>query len=244
MIGSRVQFKRKISVNVAIYSLAPEAALAALRRMFPLGDQIGRPSWPDMHVCGGIDLLFNPLGYIIHVGVALARENLEKTRKGIRYTHYIDGISPALAERLDRLDKERVLLARELGAEAQEFPEIIQRQYGLPPQDSFYAMMQSCRGIYRSLSSGSIEELRDSRVLLEDVPAFYTIRWLADSIGLEMPHTEAYFREVLAGLQDIGAESSDYTMYLPYLEKIDTGIEGVKQLLHHPHGAAAIPQLV
>ncbi|MET7716168.1 NAD/NADP octopine/nopaline dehydrogenase family protein [Streptomyces sp. NPDC005407] len=244
VIGSRIQFKRKISVNVAIYSLAPETALAALRRMFPLGDQIGRPSWPDMRVCDGIDLLFNPLGYIIHVGVALDPENLEKTRKGIKYTHYIDGISPQLANRLDQLDKERVLLARELGAEAQEFPEIIQRQYGLPPQDSFYEMMQSCRGIYRSLSSGSIEELRDSRVLLEDIPAFHTIRWLADAIGLEMPHTQAYFDDVLAGLQEIGAESSSYTMYLPYLEKIDEGIEGIKQLLHRPHREAAIPHMV
>ncbi|MGW2560948.1 NAD/NADP octopine/nopaline dehydrogenase family protein [Streptomyces sp. NPDC001514] len=240
VIGSTIQFKRKISVNVSIYSRTPDVALCALRRMFPLGEQIGRPSWPDMHVCDGIDLLFNPLGYIIHVGVALDPENLDKTRQGIRYTHYIDGISPRLAARLDLLDRERVRLARALGAEAQTFPEIIQRQYGLAPQKSFYDMMQSCRGIYRSLSSGSIDELRVSRVLMEDVPAFHTIRWLADKAGLDLPHTQSYFDDVMAGLQEIGADSQSYTTYLPHLEKIDGGVAGVRELLNEPLSRAAL----
>ncbi|MGV9452194.1 NAD/NADP octopine/nopaline dehydrogenase family protein [Streptomyces sp. NPDC003635] len=240
VIGGTVQYKRKISVNVSVYSRDPDRALTALRRMFPLGEHIGRPSWPDLRVCDGIDLLFNPLGYIIHVGVALDPENLEKTRQGIRYTHYIDGISAGLAARLDLLDRERVLLAREFGAEAQTFPEIIQRQYGLRPQDSFYAMMQSCRGIYRSLSSGSIDELRGSRVLTEDVPAFLTIRWLADRAGLDMPHTRAYFDDVMAGLRDIGADVESCTTYLPHLAKIDGGVEGVRDLLNAPLAAAAL----
>ncbi|MFD8236329.1 NAD/NADP octopine/nopaline dehydrogenase family protein [Streptomyces sp. NPDC059696] len=234
VIGNTVQYKRKISVNVSLYSLDPDRALTTLRRMFPLGGQIGRPSWPDMQVCDGIDLLFAPLGYIIHVGVALDPDNVEKTRQGIRYTHYIDGISARLAQRLDLLDQERVLLAQAFGARAQTFPEIIQRQYGLPPQESFFDMMQSCRGIYRSLSCGSIEELRVSRVLTEDVPAFLTIRWLAEQAGLHMPHTEAYFDDVMAALRDVGADFQPCTMYLPYLEKIDGGAEGVRRLLNEP----------
>ncbi|MFJ3909762.1 NAD/NADP octopine/nopaline dehydrogenase family protein [Streptomyces vinaceus] len=240
VIGSRIQYKRKISVNVSVYSLDPDTALARLRRMFPLGERIGRPSWPDMRVCDGIDLLFNPLGYIIHVGVALDPPNLEKTRKGIRYTHYIDGISPELAARLDLLDRERVLLARTLGAEAQTFPEIIQRQYGLPAQDTFYDMMRSCRGMYRSLSSGSIPELRASRIVLEDVPAFLTIRWIAKTAGLEMPHTESYFDDVQEGLREIGADPGSCTTYLPYLDRIDGGVEDVRQLLNQPHRAPAL----
>ncbi|MCX4879079.1 NAD/NADP octopine/nopaline dehydrogenase family protein [Streptomyces sp. NBC_00847] len=235
VLGDRIQFKRKISVNVSVYSPDPDAALAALRAMFPLGSQINRPSWPDMAVTDGIELQFNPLGYIIHVGVALDPANLAKTREGIRYTHYIDGISPELAARLDLLDQERVMLAEAMGARAQTFPEIIQRQYGLPPQPTFHAMMQSCRPIYRSLSNGSIEELRTSRVLLEDMPAFHTIRWLADACGIDMPHTRAYFVDVLDRLREIGADSPGYTAYLPYLDKIDGGTAELKELLNHPH---------
>lgn len=238
VIGSRIQFKRKISVNVSIYSLDPDSALRSLRRMFPLGERIGRASWPDMQVCDGIDLLFNPLGYIIHVGVALDPENLKKTRQGVPYTHYVDGISPELAIRLDLLDQERVRLAQEFGAFPELFPKVIQRQYGLPPQDSFYDMMQSCKAIYRSLSSNSIDELRASRVLLEDIPAFHTIRWLASAAGVEMPHTQVHFDDVLAGLREIGAEFQPYTTYLPYLEKIQGGLDGIRQLLNHPHRTA------
>jgi opine dehydrogenase len=173
--GRTVQYKRKISVNVAIYSRDREDALRALRRMFPLGERIGRPSWPDMRVCDGIDLLFSPLGYIIHVGVALDPGNVEKTR----------------------------------------------------------------RGISRSLSSGSLDELRVSRVLMEDVPAFLTIRWLAGRAGVDMPHTQAYFNDVTAGLREIGSDFRSYTTYLPYLEKIDDDGEGLRQLLNEPLLTAA-----
>jgi opine dehydrogenase len=235
VLDDRIQYKRKISVNVSVYSPDPDAALAALRGMFPLGSQIGRPSWPDMAVTDGIDLQFNPLGYIIHVGVALDPANLAKTREGLRYTHYVDGISPELAAQLDLLDQERVMLAEAMGAQTQTFPEIIQRQYGLSPQPTFYAMMQACRPIYRSLSSGSIEELRTSRVLLEDIPAFHTVRWLADACGIDMPHTRAYFTDVLDRLREIGADSPAYTAYLPYLDKIDGGTAELKELLNHPH---------
>ncbi|MGW7046864.1 NAD/NADP octopine/nopaline dehydrogenase family protein [Streptomyces avermitilis] len=239
--GLVVQYKRKLSVNVSVYSLDPDAALATLRRMFPLGKEIGRPSWPDLHVCDGIDLLFNPLGYIIHLGVALDPANVDRTRRGVTYTHYIEGISPALAERLELLDGERVRLAQTFSAQAQEFPAVLQRQYGLAPQDSFYDMMQSCRGIYRSRSSGSIGALRASRVLLEDVPAFHTIRWLAATAGVAMPHTQAYFDDVLAQLRNIGAESPLYTRYRPHLDLIDGGVEGVRHLLNQPHHALAVP---
>ncbi|MFI1963003.1 NAD/NADP octopine/nopaline dehydrogenase family protein [Streptomyces pathocidini] len=235
VLGERIQFKRKISVNVSVYSPEPDAALATLRGMFPLGTQISRPSWPDMAVTDGIDLQFNPLGYIIHVGVALDPANLAKTREGIRYTHYVEGISPELATRLDLLDQERVMLAEAMGAQAQTFPDIIQRQYGLPPQPTFHTMMQSCRPIYRSLSSGSIEELRTSRVLLEDMPAFHTIRWLASACGIDMPYTSAYFDDVLDRLKEIGADWPRYTAYLPYLDKIDGSTAELKELLNHPH---------
>lgn len=56
VLGDRIQFKRKILVNVSVYSPDPDAALAALRGMFPLGSQIDRPSSPDMVITDGIDL--------------------------------------------------------------------------------------------------------------------------------------------------------------------------------------------
>ncbi|BFU47385.1 hypothetical protein KRMM14A1004_56220 [Krasilnikovia sp. MM14-A1004] len=233
--GTHISYKRKLSVNVSVYSRTPRAALDRLRGLFPLGHLIGRPSWPDIAVRPGIGLLFDPLGYIIHVGIALDRRNLEKTRAGIVYQHYTEGVHRELAERLDALDRERVFLARAYGVEAQRFPRIIERQYGLPYQPDFYDMMQSCRDIYRSMSCTSIEELRRSRIIREDIPGLRTIRWLADVAGIRLPVTERYEMDVMRTAAELGVHGSDLVGYVPELSAVPGTVPHITSLLTAPH---------
>lgn len=233
--GTHIAYKRKLLVNVSVYSKTPQHAADRLRALFPLGDRIGRPSWPDIVVRPGIGLLFDPLGYIIHVGVAFYERNLAKTRAGQQYRHYTEGIDRELAPLLDALDRERVKLARAYGVEAETFPRVIERQYGLPYQSDFYEMMQSCRGIYRSTSCASVAELRQSRLVREDLPGLRTIRWLADAAGATLPVTEHYEAEVTRAAVELGVSEADLRGYLPQLSAIPADISSVRSLLTAPH---------
>lgn len=233
--GAHIAYKRKLSVNVSVYSKAPQVAAERLRALFPLGAQIGRPSWPDVVVRPGIGLLFDPLGYIIHIGVAFHERNLAETRAGRKYLHYTDGINRELAPLLAALDEERVELARAYGVDTETFPRIIERQYGLPYRSDFYEMMQSCREIYRSTSCASLGELRQSRLVREDLPGLRTIRWLADAAGVALPVTERYEAEVTRTAVKLGVSEADLNGYLPQLSAIRAEVPFLRSLLIAPH---------
>jgi opine dehydrogenase len=230
-----IAFKRKLSVNVSVYAKDRAAALDATRELFPLGGRIDRPSWPDLAPRDGIELLFDPLGYYIHAGVALYPPNLARTRAGIRYTHYIDGIDRTLAGQLSGLDRERTELAAAYGASAQRFPRIIERQYGLPARPDFFEMMQSCRDIYKSLSCGSLDELASSRLLLEDLPALHTIEWLAAAAGLELPLTKAYAARTWETVESLGLDLGRFDGYRDLLGAVKAEPEHIVRLLNDPH---------
>ncbi|MFD5017131.1 NAD/NADP octopine/nopaline dehydrogenase family protein [Streptomyces chartreusis] len=234
--GQHIAYKRKLSVNVSVYSQSPQIAAERLRMLFPLGAQIGKASWPDVVVRPGIGLLFDPLGYIIHIGVAFYSKNLVKTRAGLKYLHYTDGIDRELAPLLAALDEERVELARAYGVETETFPRIIERQYGLPYRSDFYEMMQSCRDIYRSTSCASLGELRQSRLVREDLPGLRTIRWLADAAGVDLPVTEQYEADVTRTALELGVAPADLDGYLPQLSTMAADVTFLRSLLVDPHG--------
>ncbi|MCQ8834848.1 NAD/NADP octopine/nopaline dehydrogenase family protein [Streptomyces malaysiensis] len=233
--GRHIAYKRKLSVNVSVYSRTPHIAAERVRTLFPLGALIGRPSWPDVVVRPGIGLLFDPLGYIIHIGVAFHARNLAKTRAGRKYLHYTDGIDRELAPLLAALDEERVELAAAYGVETETFPHIIERQYGLPYRSDFYEMMQSCREIYRSTSCGSLDELRESRLIREDLPGLRTIRWLADAAGAALPVTKQYEADVTRTALELGVAAADLDGYLPQLSAMPEDVPFLRSLLVAPH---------
>ncbi|WP_224386170.1 NAD/NADP octopine/nopaline dehydrogenase family protein [Pseudonocardia sp. ICBG1293] len=233
--GAHITFKRKLSVNVSVYSRTPQIAITRLRELFPLGERIGRTSWPEIVVRSGTGLLFDPLGYIIHVGVAFYARNLARTHAGHRYLHYTDGIDRNLAPLLAQLDEERVQLAQAYGVETETFPQIIERQYGLPYRSDFYEMMQSCREIYRSTSCASLAELRHSRLVREDLPGLRTIRWLADVAGIALPATERYEAEVERTATSLGVSASDLNGYSAQLALIPADVSFLRSVLEAPH---------
>jgi len=237
--GDAVRFKRKKSVNVSVYGYTAHGTVDEIRKLFPLGSRIGRRSWPDIVERPGIGLLFDPLGYIIHAGVAFAPKNLERTRRGVQYLHYIDGISQELAEQLDSLDRERVALAARYGASTSRFPEILERQYGIPARDSFFDMMQSCRGIYQSLSAPSIEDLCASRYVQEDIPALTTVAWLAERAGMDLRETLSFATNIRITLRDLGVDERAVRGYRPSLNEIQGGVAELRDLVTQPVGAQA-----
>src|ERR1019366_9202621 len=149
--------------------------------------------WVDrLDLCRPMGLLVDPLGHYIHTAVALDPSNVARTARGERYLHYSEGIHPTLAEQLDSMDQERVRLAAAFGVASETFPEILQRQYGHAPGETFYLTMASTTSLYRSTSPSGIPELREARTLREDIPALFTILGLARLRNVPMPTTRSF----------------------------------------------------
>lgn len=227
---------RKLSINTSVFSYNSEGALDKLRECFPLGSQIGKLSWPDFTVLNGIDLIFSATAYFLHVAVVLHPRNLALTQAGVQYSHYLEGIDQALAQQLDAIDRERVMLGREYGVQLERFPEVLHRQYGLPVLPDFYEMMQSCREVYKSMTSPrSVDILQRSRHILEDVPALYTIEWLMKRANIELPATAEYITSVNRALGKLNINQGALRAHQPLLAEIEGGPREIANLLSTPH---------
>ncbi|MHA7833957.1 MAG: NAD/NADP octopine/nopaline dehydrogenase family protein [Algiphilus sp.] len=239
VLGRNINCKRKYKVNVAIVSRDRARALKRIQSVFPpkLGSSL--PSWPHFEVWPLTKLLFDPLGYIIHVGVALYDRNMKRTQRGESYAHYIDGIDRQLAVKLEELDAERVMIASAFGVQAETFPQTIARQYGKSLLPDFYEMMQSCRYIYKSRSAGSLDELIRSRYIGEDVPALFTMVRLAELASCPAPATHAHFKDVRVKLDSLGIDETRLATYAEAVPR-NLGVDDLVELLNEPIPAALV----
>lgn len=228
----KIAFKRKLSTKISVFGPSPDRALGLLGRMFS-GPSVGA----DMHrfvVVRPLDLQFDPLGYIIHLGVALDPLNLNHTRNGVQYLHYPAGIHEANADRLEALDLERLQMAARYGARTMSFREILKVQYGLRDQSSFLELMRSTRTIYRSLSAPSIDALRQGRIIQEDVPGLLVMEWLAKHSGQELPKTMAHAHEIRGALRQLDVDIAHHDGYVRHLEERRFDRRQVVDLLSDP----------
>ena len=231
--------KRKDDVEISVLGDRGDQTRgsAAMREMFPL-DRNARP-WPDFNVVPGVAMPWRA-GYFIHPGVAFDPVNLQRTANGEVYLHYVDGVHPALGEKLGRIDQERVDMAAQYGVTAENFPQKLDRQFGLTLQDeSFYQTMQRTRDIYKSTSYPSLEKLMGSRYPQEDVPGLFTINRLGERTGRTFPWHAQYESEIRTTLRELGM--SEYELqhnlggYLPLIDAIEGGVPEITQLLNEPH---------
>ncbi len=240
--GHVINGKRKDNVEISVLGEKGEQTpgLTAMREMFPLGEQISRPSWPDFTVVPGIEMPWRA-GYFIHPGPAFDPVNLQKTARGEQYLHYSEGVHPELGERLQRIDQERVELAAAYGVRGETFPEKLERQFGLErrPEETFYETMQRTRDIYKSKSYPSLGTLLKSRYPQEDVPGLFTINWFARRANVDLPEHGAFEAHIRSTLQELGMPAweieNNLGGYLPILHATEGGVPEITQLLDAPH---------
>jgi opine dehydrogenase len=240
--GLDIAAKRKDSVEISVLGdLGDDTrGLAAMREMFPLGEEISMPSWPDFPVVPGSEMPWR-FGYAIHPAVAFDPVNVAKTRAGQVYLHYVEGVHPALGERLGRLDAERVDLAAAYGAESETFPQKLERQFNLTwnRDESFYDTMQRSASFYKSTSYPTVEKLMGSRYPQEDVPGLFTMNWYARKAGLYLPEHALYESDIRGMLGELGMTDEHMAQhlegYMPTMNRIEGGVPEIIQLLNEPH---------
>ncbi|MGC6160365.1 NAD/NADP octopine/nopaline dehydrogenase family protein [Enterobacter ludwigii] len=218
-IDNIIEFKRKNVTRVATLSEKPDEAMNCVIQLF------SGPSVPDnqhqFEQVRPLDLQFDPLGYIIHLAVALDKTNLTKTASGTQYLHYSDGVHEENAGLIDALDHERVALARSYGAETRLFTTMLTEQYGLPQQPTFLEMAKSTKSIYRSLSEKSLNSLKTGRMIQEDYPGLLTMGWFAEISGENFMVTRDYVNQITQMLQALKVNTDGLDYYHNYLNALN-----------------------
>ena len=122
------------------------------------------------------------MGAIFHPVPALL--NVTRIERGEEYEHYMCGISPGVASFLERLDHERVEIARALGVSARPAVEWLRETYGVSSSEGLFDAIQST-GAYRGIMAPN--SLR-TRYIYEDVPfSLVPMAHLGDLAGVSCP---------------------------------------------------------
>lgn len=104
------------------------------------------------------------VGMILHCAPLLLNagwtENVHST-----YKYYYDGITPSVSRLLEKIDQERLEVARKLGWELEGTEEWLKRSYGVKGGNLFKAIQQN--RAYKTIEAPSLLE---HRYILEDVP--------------------------------------------------------------------------
>lgn len=121
------------------------------------------------------------MGAIFHPVPALF--NVTRLEAGEKYEHYMGGISKSVARLLEKLDAERVTIARALGVNARSALEWLKDTYGVTAP-SLYDGIQANASYRGILAPDSL----DTRYIHEDVPfSLVPLVHLAEFAGLRAP---------------------------------------------------------
>jgi len=149
--------------------------------------QVIKPAFPQFMPARWVwKTSMDNIGAIFHPGVALLNiGRIEST--GGAFRHYVDGITPAVARVLERLDGERVAVAKGLGVGALTAREWLAEAYGVD-RPTLHEAIQATEAYFGVGAPSSA----DTRYLWEDVPTgLVPISELGRALGIETPITNS-----------------------------------------------------
>jgi len=203
--------KRQVLAAALPASRTP-ALLEAVKSAFP---QFMPARWVWKTSLDNIGAIFHPAVALLNAG------RIENTGGDFRY--YLDGITPSVAALLERLDAERVAVARALGVGAVTAREWLAEAYGVE-RSTLYEAVQVTAAYADVLAPAGL----DHRYIHEDVPTgLVPIASLGRAFGVATPITEALI--YVAG----GVSGVDFWQAGRTLERLGMGGWGPEQILHY-----------
>lgn len=172
-------FKRKFKIHLATSPFsAKDEILAQMNEAFA----------GYVEFCALEHMLAAPLAnpnYVMHpYPLMLNYGEIEKN--GDTFRHYIDGVTPLIAEQMARLDEERVDIGQALGFHLHPILELMKLYYGHNESKDLYEYTHSPESPYTDLIGQSVR----SRYITEDVPGvIMPAVCLAQKAGLEAPRS-------------------------------------------------------
>lgn len=176
--------------SARIFSVKHEVALSAIpakftRRVIRLLSGAYPQFVPAKDV---METSLNNFGAIFHPAPTLL--NSGHIERGQSFEYYLEGITPSIGQMLERLDAERMRVARALGVRAVSAREWLEESYGAKG-DSIYEAIQN-NPAYKGLTA---PKGLDTRYIYEDVPcSLVPIASLAGYLGIETPAIDTIIR--------------------------------------------------
>ena len=144
-----------------------------------------------------IETSIGNVGMVLHCAPLLLNTGWTENESNI-YKYYYDGITPSVGRLIEKIDKERVAVSKELGLEVESTREWLKRTYHVQGQ-SLYECVQN-NDIYQSIvAPGSLNH----RYIFEDVPCgLVPLEATGKKLGLEMKTTSLII-DLASSLTDV-----------------------------------------
>jgi len=176
----------KAVVAVAAHNPADTHGLVTLMQE-PFPNVIAAPGVAHTGL-SNVGMIFHPLPTLL---------NMARIEQGQPYQHYLDGITPRIADLLMKADGERLAVAAALGVTVPSAPQWLQMTYGVEGE-GLYGLLQANKA-YRGIMGP--HDL-STRYIYEDVPTgCVPVSALGDRLGVETPMLDAVITmaDTLAG---------------------------------------------
>lgn len=180
-----------------IFSVKNEVALAAIpathtRHVINLISE----AYPEFISAQDVmETSLNNFGAIFHPAPTLL--NSSHIERGQTFDYYLEGITPSVGRMLEKLDEERIKIARALGVKAVSALEWLEEAYGAKG-DTIYQAIQN-NPAYKGLTA---PKGLDTRYIYEDVPcSLVPMASLANQLGIDTPvmNTIIHLANIMTG---------------------------------------------
>ncbi|MFQ5895980.1 MAG: NAD/NADP octopine/nopaline dehydrogenase family protein [Nitrospinota bacterium] len=159
----------------------PTAVLPARATSYAMGlIRQAYPQWAPRE--NALATSFQNVGGVLHVAPLIL--NAGRVESGQRFQHYLEGITPSVAQVVLTTDRERLAVARAYDASVLDVTSLLREVYGASGDS-----LEEVRQVYQ----GSMAPMRlEHRYLLEEIPfSFVPLSALAHLAGLTTPVTDS-----------------------------------------------------
>ncbi len=226
-MNGRVEATRKHEIQLAgLRSADTGSAVNRMNDLLPLS----RPFRAAQHP---LELLLGEHNYIFHVAVTFHEHNLTRLIRRGAYLHYTEGVTPAVAETMEALDRERLDIGHAFGLRLESIAEWLDRAYRVGLHDSLHVAFQRCAHIY-GFSSPTLQSLPTHRTVLEDLPAMDIFLAMADIGGVSATATRRLRQYARKRAIELGAPRELLDGYGSLYQRLPRTVSGLKSLLGLP----------
>ncbi|WP_422447118.1 NAD/NADP octopine/nopaline dehydrogenase family protein [Thermoanaerobacterium sp. DL9XJH110] len=176
--------------SARIFSVKKEVALAAIPAIYTKKViRLLSGAYPQFIPAKDVmETSLNNFGAIFHPAPTLL--NSGHIERGQTFEYYLEGITPSIGQILEKLDVERLKVARALGVKAVSAREWLEESYGAKGETIYEAIQNN--PAYKGLTA---PKGLDTRYIYEDVPySLVPISSLASHLGIETPAIDTIIR--------------------------------------------------
>ncbi len=161
-----------------------------------------------------------------------SNEAFEK-RMNSSYNHYIEGITPEVANIMEGMDKERITIAKAFNIKTEPINKALNRHYGIGEYKAYYDAFQACKNVYSS-KPPTADKLANHRYITEDLASIKVIIRLGEIANVETPITNKAFEVFCWNAKEIKTPKHKLVGYEEAIKKLPDNKEELIRYLENP----------